>query len=133
MGFKQTVIIKNYHNGGGDLALEVSMSGISEKLVEGVRVIRLKISRKPDKHSTRLGMFAFLRGTQPGYQSLGFSEVTLIFDQTSANGKFLARTFIVFTDVAVEKSERKGDEEEITFLAGKKSEEFAISNIPGTP
>ena len=133
MGSKQTVIIKNYHNAGGDLTLEVNMSGISEKVVDGVKVIRLKITRKPDKHSTRLGMFAFLRNTQPGYESLGFSEVTLIFDQTSANGKFLSRTFIVFKDVAVEKSERKGDDEEITFLAGKKSEEFAISNVPGAP
>jgi hypothetical protein len=133
MGSKQTVIIKNYHNGGGDLKLEVGMSGISEKIVGGVKVIRLKITRQPDKHSTRLGMFAFLRNTQPGYQNIGFSEITLTFDQTSANGKFLSRTFIVFTDVAVEKAERKGDEEEITFLAGKKSEEFAISNVPGTP
>ena len=133
MSSKQTVIIKNYHNGGGDLKIEVNMSGISEKIVAGVKVIRLKITRKPDKHSTRLGMFAFLRNTQPGYQNLGFSEVTLIFDQTSASGKFLSRTFIVFTDVAVEKAERKGDEEEITFLAGKKTEEFAISNVPGTP
>ena len=133
MGFKQTVIIKNYHNGGGDLTLEVGMSGISEKMIGGAKQVRLKITRKPDKHSTRLGMFAFLRNTQPGYQSLGFSEVTLIFDQTSSDGKFLSRTFVVFTDVAVEKAERKGDEEEITFLAGKKSEEFAISNVPGTP
>lgn len=133
MGSKQTVIIKNYHNGGGDLTLEVSMSGISEKMVGGMKIIRLKIARKPDKHSTRLGMFAFLRNTQPGYQNIGFSEVTLTFDRFSEAGKFLSRTFIVFMDVAVEKSERNGDEEEITFLAGKKTEEFAISNVPGTP
>jgi hypothetical protein len=129
----QTVTIKNYHNAGGDLTFEVSMSGISEKLVGGVKVIRLKITRKPDKHSTRLGMFAFLRNTQPGYQSIGFSEVTLTFDQFSGSGKFLSRTYIVFTNVAVEKFERNGDDEEITFLAGKKSEEFAISNVPGAP
>jgi hypothetical protein len=133
VSIKQTVTIKNYHNAAGDLTLEVSMSGISEKIVGGAKIIRLKIARKPDKHSTRLGMFAFLRNTQPGYQSIGFSEVTLMFDQFSENGKFLSRTFIVFTDVAVEKLERKGDEEEITFLAGKKTEEFAISNVPGAP
>lgn len=132
MGSKQTVIIKNFYNGGGDLTIEVAMSVISEKTVGGSKIIRLKITRKPDKHSTRLGMFAFLRNTQPGYQSIGFSEVTLIFDSFSEGGKFLSRTFIVFSDVALEKSERKGSDEEITFLAGKKSEEFAVSNVPGT-
>jgi hypothetical protein len=128
-----SITIEDYHNCGGDLTLEVNMSGVSEKIVGGVKVIRLKITRKPDKHSTRLGMFAFLRNTQPGYQGIGFSEVTLTFDQFSANGKFLSRTYIVFSDVAVEKLERKGDDEEITFLAGKKTEEFAISNVPGAP
>lgn len=124
---KQTIIIKNYNN-GGDLTLNVNMSAVSEKNVNGQKVIRLKITRKPDKNSTRLGMFAFLRNTQPGYQSLGFSEVTLIFDQHTADGKFLSRTIIVFSQVGVEKSEKKGDDEEITFIASQKSEEFTIAN-----
>src|SRR5207237_3436849 len=115
------------------LTIEVTLSLVSEKMVGGAKVIRLKISRKPDKHSTRLGMFAYLHNTQPGYQSLGFSEITLMFDQHSSDGKFLSRTFIVFSDVFVEKSERKGDEEEITFLAATKTGEFAISNVVGVP
>jgi hypothetical protein len=133
MSARQTVIIKNYHNGGGDLTLAVSMSAVSEKIVGGAPIIRLKITRKPDKNSTRLGMFAFLRNTQTGYQNIGFSEVTLLFERYSEAGKFLARTFIVFTDVTIEKAERNRDEEEITFTAGKKSAEFSISNVPGTP
>ena len=78
-------------------------------------------------------MFAYLRNNQPNYQSLGFSEVTLIFEQFTDSGKFLARTFIVFSDVGVEKIEKKGSEEEITFIAAKKSGEFAISNVVGFP
>lgn len=133
MSSRQTLIIKNYHNGGGDLKIEVKMSAISEEQVGGAKIVRLIITRMLDKHSTRLGMFAYLRNNQPNYQSLGFSEVTLIFEQFTESGKFLARTFIVFSGVAVEKIERKGSEEEITFIAAKKSGEFAISNIVGFP
>ncbi len=133
MSSKQTLIIKNYHNSGGDLSIGVRQSVISEKNDGSSSVVRLKITRKPDKHSTRLGMFAYLRNNQPNYQSLGFSEVTLIFEQFTESGKFLSRTYIVFSGVAVEKSEKKGSEEEITFIAAKKSGEFAISNIVGFP
>jgi hypothetical protein len=133
MSSRQTVIIKNYHNGGGDLSIAVSQSVISEKSDGSSSVVRLKITRRPDKHSTRLGMFAYLRNNQPDYQRLGFSEVTLVFEQFTESGKFLARTFIVFSDVAVEKNEKKGNEEEITFIAAKKSGEFAISNVVGFP
>ena len=133
MGSKQTITIKDYHNGGGDLSLEVRQAVISEKNDGSSSVVRLKITRPPDKHSTRLGMFAYLRTNQPNYRSLGFSEVTLTFDRFSESGKFLARTFIVFSAVAVEKIEKKGNEEEITFVAAKKSGEFAISNVVGFP
>lgn len=133
MSIKQTLTIKGFHNGGGDLTFEVKMSIVSEKIVGGAQIVRLKISRQPDKYSTRLGMFAFIRNNQPNYQSLGFSEVTLIFEQFTESGKFLARTYIVFSDVAVEKSEKRGNEEELTFIAAKKSGEFAISNVVGFP
>jgi len=127
---KHTITIKDYFNAGGDLKLEVKDSVISEKPVGSVRVIKLKVTRKPDKHSTRLGMFAYLRNTQSGYQSLGFSQVTLTFDSYSAEGKFLSRTLVDFFDVAVESSVKKGDEEEITFIAARKSDEVAISKVP---
>lgn len=133
MSSKQTLIIKNYHNGGGDLKIEVSQVIISEKSDGSNSVVRLKITRKPDKNSTRLGMFAYLRNNQSNYQSLGFSEVTLVFDRYTESGKFLSRTFIVFSDVAVEKSEKRGNDEEITFIAARKSGEFAISNVVGFP
>jgi len=133
MSSKQTLIIKDYHNRGGDLKFEVKQAIISEKSDGSSSIVRLKITRKNDKHSTRLGMFAYLRNNQPGYQSLGFSEVTLIFERFSESGKFLSRTYIVFSDVAVEKNEKRGDDDEVTFIAAKKSGEFAISNIVGFP
>lgn len=133
MSSKQTLIIKDYHNGGGDLKFEVKQAIISEKSDGSSSVVRLKIIRKHDKHSTRLGMFAYLRNNQPNYQSLGFSEVTLIFERFSESGKFLSRTYIVFSGVAVEKNEPRGDDDEVTFIAAKKSGEFAISNVVGFP
>jgi len=78
------------------LKFEVNISTISERVIAGEKIIKLKVARKPDKNSTRFGMFVFLRNSQPGYKSLGFSEVTLIFDRHAENGKFLSRTFIVF-------------------------------------
>ncbi len=133
MSGKLSLTIKDYHNGGGDLTIPVSEAVTSERKVGGVDLIKLKIVRKPDKNSTRLGMFAYIRNTQPGYQSLGFSEVSLIFDRFADNGKFLSRTITVFFDVAVESALKRGDDEEITFIAGKKSDDFAISNVFGVP
>jgi len=133
MSGKLSLIIRDYHNGGGDLTLPVSVAATSEKKVGGVDVITLTILRNPDKHSTRLGMFAYLRKNRAGYQSLGFSDVTLVFDRFDDRGKFLSRTFTVFTDVGVESVLKRGDEEEVVFIAGKKSEEFAISAVFGVP
>lgn len=127
-------MIKDYYNGGGNLTLEVSMSAVSEKIVDGKKVIRLKIVRQPDKNSTRLGMFAFLRNSRPGYQTIGFPEATLTFDQYSAAGKFLSRSFIVFRGVAVESVRPSGrGEEQITFVAAEKAGEFVTANFVGTP
>lgn len=133
MSSKQTLIIKNYHNGGGDLKIDVVQTIISEKSDGSKSLVRLKIIRKPDKHSARIGMFAFLRNNEPNYQSLGFSELVLIYDQFLESGKFVARTYVVFSDVGVEKVEKRGNDEEITFVALKKSGEFAISNVVGVP
>ncbi|MEP6922908.1 MAG: hypothetical protein ABI954_00465 [Pyrinomonadaceae bacterium] len=122
MSSKHTLTIKDYHNRGGDLTVEINVSITSEKIVNSVKIIKLKVTRKPDQYSSRLGMFAFVRNTRPGYQSLGFSQVTTTFDTYSADGKFLSRTVSVFSDVAVESLMPKGDEEEITFIARKSFE-----------
>jgi len=132
MGMKQQIIIKDYFNDGKDLTLDITASIISEKMVGSTKINRLKVFRKSDKHSMRLGMFASIRNTQPGYQSLGFSEVTLIYEKND-NGKFVSRSFIDFTGVAVESLIPRDDEEEITFIAAEKSMEFSISNVVVMP
>ena len=133
MGSKLSVTITNYHNRGGDLELMVKDAAISERVVKGVRIIRLKVTRKPDQHSSRLGMFAFLRNTQRGYQSLGFSQITLTFDRFSNDGDFIDSTMVDFFSVAVESVNAKGNDEELTFIAASKSGEFTISNVVATP
>lgn len=133
MSSKLTVTITNYHNRGGDLEFEIKGAVTSEKVVRGVRIIRLKVTRKPDQHSSRLGMFAFLRNTQPGYQSLGFSQITLTFDRFTDDGDYVSSTMTDFFNVAIENVNAIGTDEELTFIAGSKLGEFTISNIVATP
>jgi hypothetical protein len=63
MGTKNKVIITDYHNGGGDLEFDISEGFILQVSSSNgtVKSARLTVLRKPDKHSTRLGMFAYLR------------------------------------------------------------------------
>ena len=122
---EQTLTIKNYHNGGGDLTLKLTGSIISGRVVGKTQIIKLTVVRKPDKHSSRLGMFAFLR-RRPGYQSLGFSEMTLTIDIFSADGKLTSKTIVVFFDVGVESVTADGNDEKIIFTAGRKSDEFTV-------
>jgi hypothetical protein len=128
-----TLSIKNYHNGGGDLTLDLKTAVTSEKTTGSIKFYQLIVKRNSDKHSTRLGMFAFIRNTQPGYQSLGFSQMILTFDMHSADGKFLARHITYFYDVAVKSVVGIGNEEEITFITRDKSPDIAVSNIVLAP
>ena len=118
------ITIKDYHNGGGDLALKLTGVQISQGS-SNLGPIKLIVYRKPDQHSSRLGMFAFLR-TQPGYQSLGLSQVTLTFTKCEDAGAFLSLTTNVYFDVAVESAKPSGGEEVITFVARRKTAEFRI-------
>lgn len=123
-----TLTIKDYHNGGGDLVLKISGSVTSEKVLNGQKIIKLIVTRKPDQYSSRLGMFAYLRNNQPGYQSLGFPQATLTLDRYSdSDGGFVSTTLIDYFDVYVDKVAAKGAEEEITFRVRSKSWEFTIS------
>jgi hypothetical protein len=119
-----SITIKDYHNGGGDLTLQITGAQYSEKAANSGR-IQLIVYRKPDQYSSRLGMFAFLR-TQPGYQSIGFSQLTLSFMKCDDAGAFLSLTTTVYFDVAVESAKPSGSEEVITFVARRKTAEFQI-------
>jgi hypothetical protein len=134
MSSKLTLTIKDYHNGGGDLELKITSSGTSERVFNGTRIIKLTVTRKPDQHSSRLGMFAYLRNNQPVYQSLGFPQATVTFDKYSDDdGTFISKTLIDYFDVFVDKVAAKGNEEEITFRVRSKSGEFTISNVVAIP
>lgn len=129
MGTRNILTIQDYHNGGGDLVFDVGegfmlqLSGTKDT----VKSARLTITRKPDKHSTRLGMFAYLR-TQPGYQSLGFPYIYLTRDTYSDDGKFVSRVVYIFPNVTVDSILMRGDREEITFICGGFSE-MSISKV----
>lgn len=125
MSSKFSITIKDYHNGGGDLKLPITSAQYSESAANS-GPIKLIITRKPDQHSSRLGMFAFLRNTQPGYQSIGFSQLTLTFEKRDDADVFLSLATNVYFDVGVESAKPDGSEERITFVARKKTAEFRI-------
>ncbi len=134
MGSKMTLTIKDYHNGGGDLEFDIISSATSERVFNGQKIIKLIIRRNPDRHSSRLGMFAYLRNNQPGYQSLGFPQATITFEKYSdTSGEFISKTLIDYFDVYVDKVASVGTEEEIIFRVRSKSWEFTISQVELVP
>lgn len=120
-----SITIKDYHNGGGDLTLKLTGIQYSEGTSNSGR-IQLIVYRKPDQFSSRLGMFAFLRNTQPGYGTLGFSQVTLKQVQCNEAGAILSMSTNVYFDVAVESAKPYAAEEMLTFVARRKTAEFRI-------
>ncbi len=120
-----SIKISDYFNGGGDLTMKIAGAQYSERASTGGRN-RLIVYRKPDHHSSRIGMFAFLRHTQPGYERLGFRELALVFVQCDDSGSVLSITTNVFFDVYVESVKPQGAEEMITFLSRSKTAEFRI-------
>jgi hypothetical protein len=126
---KLTLTIKGFLGAGTvDWSTEVRAAILSERPVRAVKLIRLKVLRKPDKYSTRFSVLAALY-QRDGYQSLGFTEATVAFDTFAADGKLVARTLQTFTNVWVESYDRGDDEETIVFIAGKVAES-AVSKIP---
>ncbi len=125
---KNTLTIKEYWNNGQDLEIEVGIGFVLlDSVKNSVRITRLIVSRKPDKYSSRLGMFAYLH-KQNGYQSLGFPEVVLTRDKYSDGGKFISRVMYGFPNVAIESLFMRGDKEEITFICSGFNQ-MEISNV----
>jgi len=118
-----SLTIKDYHNGGGDLTLKLTGAQYSEQASSPVKLI---VYRKPDKHSSRLGMFAYLRNNQPGYQSIGFFEMTLSFIKCTEAGAILSIATNVYFDIGVESVKPDGTEEKIVFVARRKTAEFRV-------
>ncbi|MEW6129655.1 MAG: hypothetical protein AB1757_21625 [Acidobacteriota bacterium] len=109
---KNTLTIKKYWNSGADLVFEVGEGFLLKDSIKGtVRITRLTVYRKPDKHSTRINMFAQLRN-----RGLGFFEVILTRDRYADSGQFLSRTTYTFTDVGVESLYMRDNREELTLI-----------------
>jgi hypothetical protein len=87
---------------------------------------KLKITRRSDNRSSRLGMMAELN-KRNNTLAWGFTQITQIFEHPSIdNNRLLLRTITVYTSVAVADYRPLGtNEEEITFIANKRSE-YAI-------
>jgi|SRR3954463_6991257 hypothetical protein len=125
MGCGPSITIKDYHNGGGDLTLKITVAQYSAGPSSGGRN-KLVVYRKPDMHSSRLGMFAYLWHSKPGYESFGFRQLTLTFTQCDDAGAVHSITTNVFFDVYVDVVKPSGDEEMIVFLARSKTAEFRV-------
>lgn len=129
MSSRITLTIKDFQIRGGNITMKITSAIIGEKMVGAVRVPKLIITRKPDFYTSRFAMLALLRRTQPNRQDLNFPQLTLTSDKCDTDGKMLSTTLIDFFDAVVENIKPNGDEEEITFLADRKSGDFTISNI----
>src|SRR5438445_11139698 len=111
---KNTLTIKKYWNSGGDLETEVASFMVQDRVKDSVRIVRLIVNRKPDKHSSRLNMFAQLRS-----RGLGFPEFVLTRDTYDDSGMFISRVMYIFPNgVAIESYFWRDDMEEITFVCG---------------
>lgn len=129
MSSKLTLTIKDFPVRGGNIRFKISSANIGQKLVGSTWIPKLIISRNPDSYSSRLWMMAILKYTKPGSPDSSLSQLTITQDKFDNYGNFISGTTIDFFDAVVETAKPKGREEEITFLADRKSGEFTISNI----
>lgn len=129
MSSKLTLTIKDFPVRGGNFTFQINSATIGQRLVNSVSLPTLRIIRNTKAYSIHFFMMAQLSRLNPQAPNASLTQITLIFDQFDANGKFINGTTTDFFDVVVETIKPKGSEEEITFLADRKSGEFTISNI----
>src|ERR1044072_8785402 len=114
MGSKTILTIKNYHNNGGNLTLNLESYKLENQN-------RLTVSRWPDQYSSRLGMMANLNKNSHSL-SWGFIEMSLVVETFSDTGELLSHKFYIFTSVAVEDFLSRLSYEVIIFAFNKKNE-----------
>ncbi len=108
--------IKNYHNGGGDLTLNLE----SYKIERIKNQTMLTVSRWPDQYSSRFATIAnFNRERALNY---GFTQMVLKVDTFSDNGEFISQKFIVFTSAIIAHFVPRDSYELIIFAFNEKSE-----------
>ncbi len=119
-------------SGTPDVTVDWLVSQLGTRPVAGGRAIQLKITRRSDGRSTRLGMMAEMN-KRNGTLAWGFTQITQISEHASMDDqRRRVRTITVFTGVAVADYRRLGaNEEEITFVANKKGEySIPIGTVP---
>ncbi len=129
MSGKLTLTIKDFPVRWASIRFKIGSAIIGQKFVGSTQVPKLIITRQPDSYSVRLWMMATAKYINPNSAESSLTQLTVTHDQFDANGKFISGTMIDFFDVIVDTAKMKGGEEEITFLADRKSGEFSISNI----
>ena len=120
---KNTLTIKKWY---GEESLELEVSGgymIVSRSIGGKQSNKLTVSRKSDKHSTRIGMMAYLRRSKPGYETMGFPEIILTIDKYADDGQFISRRVRIFSPVGVDSlTPNNKTDETIEFAFGSMSE-----------
>ncbi len=129
MSSKLKLTIKDFPIRGGNFSFQITSAGVGQKFVSSVRVPKLTITRTTKAYSIHFFMMAQLRRLNPQAPNAALSQITVTFDKYDANGKFISGTTTDFFDVVVENVKPNGNEEEITFLADRKSGDLTISNI----
>jgi hypothetical protein len=129
MSAKLKLTVKDFLTRGGSVGLPITSALISQQTLGSARVPKLIITRKADLYSSRFAMFANLRRTNKNYRNLEFPQLTLTLEKYAADGKLVSATDTDFFNVVVEDTKTRGTEEEITFLADRKSFDFTISNV----
>ena len=129
MSSKLTLTINDFPIRGGNITFKITSASIGQKFVNSVPVPKLTITRNTKAYSLHLFMLAHLRRLNPNDPNASLPQITVTFDKYNANGKIISGTTTDFFDVVVENVKPKGNEEEIKFLADRKSGEFMISNI----
>lgn len=122
MGSRRTLIIKDWlGTGKGDLKLEIVDFEI-QRLSYGNNVFdRVTVRRKPDQHSSRIGMMASLNKRR-GKLSWGFVGMKIKVKDFSNNGAVSTRREYNFSGSAVENSSVANGLEVITLLTNQTGE-----------
>lgn len=129
MSSKLTLSVKDFPTRGVSVSFKITSAGIGQKFVNSVRVPKLTITRNTKAYSIHFFMMAQLRRLNPQDPKASLPQITLTFDKYDANGKFISGTTTDFFDVVVENVKPNGNEEEIIFLADRKSGDFILSNV----
>lgn len=129
MSSKLTLTIKDFPVRRASLKFKITSANIGQKFVGSTPFPKLIVTRQPDSYSSRLWVMAVAKYIKPNSAESTLTQLTVTQDQFDDNGKFISGTTIDFFDVIVDTAKMKGGEEEIIFLADRKSGEFTISNI----